>query len=244
MWRRGVLTAALWVLFIMNNQKGGFANPLLRKAAQAAINCTDALSAAFGDKSLWVPEGSIYPQGTAWFDADAPGYNQGNRDKAAALLKQADYNGEPIRILTSVQYHYQFKTAQVIEANLTDAGFKIDLVVTDWATILQRRQKPDQWEAFVTGHGVVPEPSSITVFNPSYPGWWDTPDKHELLDEFTTESDPAKRIPIWKKLQAQFYIDVPTVKVGAGFTTFGASKKLSGYYPGIWPCFWNTSLNA
>ena len=109
---------------------------------------------------------------------EAPGYNQGNTDKAAALLKQASYKGEPIRILTSTQYDYQYKTAQVIEANLTEAGFKIDLVVTDWATILQRRQNPDQWEAFVTGHGVVPEPSSITIFNPSYPGWWDTPDKH------------------------------------------------------------------
>jgi peptide/nickel transport system substrate-binding protein len=240
----GTLTAALWVLFIMNNQKGAMSNPLLRKAAQAAINCTDALSAAFGDRSLWTLEGSIYPKGTAWFDADAPGYNQGNRDKAAALLKQAGYNGEPIRILTSTQYDYQFKTAQVIEANLTDAGFKIDLVVTDWATILQRRQKPDQWEAFVTGHGVVPEPSSITIFNPSYPGWWDTLDKHKLLDAFTTESDPEKRVPLWQKLQAQFYVDVPTVKIGAGFTTFGASKKLSGYYPGIWPAFWNTRLAA
>ena len=84
----------------------------------------------------------------------------------------------------------------------------------------------------MTGHGVVPEPSSITVFNPSYPGWWDTPDKHALLDSFTTESDPVERIPIWQKLQAQFYIDVPTVKVGAGFTTFGASKKIGGYYSG------------
>ena len=138
----------------------------------------------------------------------------------------------------------RYKTAQVIESNLTDAGFKIDLVVTDWATILQRRQNPDQWEAFVTGHGVVPEPSSITVFNPSYPGWWDTPDKHALLDAFTTESDPAKRVPLWHKLQAQFYIDVPTVKIGAGYTTFGASKRMSGYYPGIWPAFWNTKLSA
>jgi peptide/nickel transport system substrate-binding protein len=238
----GTLTAALWVLFIMNNQKGTMSNPLLRRAAQAAINCTDALSAAFGDKPLWRQEGSIYPEGTAWFSADAPGYNQGNRDKAATLLKEARYNGEPIRVLTSTQYDYQFKTAQVIEANLTEAGFKIDLVVTDWATILQRRQKPDQWEAFVTGHGVVPEPSSITIFNPSYPGWWDTPDKHALMDAFTTESDPAKRVPLWHRLQAQFYIDVPTVKIGAGFTTFGASKKIGGYYPGIWPAFWNTRL--
>lgn len=240
----GVLTAPLWVLFIMNTKQGMMSNVLLRRAVQAAVSCTDALGAAFGDKSLWKLEGSIYPEGTAWFDAHAPGYNQGNPEKAAALLKQAGYNHEPIRILTSVQYDYQYKTAQVIEANLSEAGFKIDLVVTDWATILQRRQKPDQWEAFVTGHGVVPEPSSITIFNPSYPGWWDTPDKHALLDDFVTESDPTKRVPLWRKLQAQFYVDVPTVKIGAGYTTFGASKRISGYYPGIWPAFWNTKLSA
>ena len=205
----GVLTAALWVLFIMNTKKGVLSNVLLRRAAQTAINCTDALGAAFGDKSLWTLQGSIYPQGTAWFDAEAPGYNQGNPEKAAALLEagwlqpRTDQNRYQRNSTTT-----RYKTAQVIESNLTDAGFKIDLVVTDWATILQRRQNPDQWEAFVTGHGVVPEPSSITVFNPSYPGWWDTPDKHALLDAFTTESDPAKRVPLWHKLQAQFYTDV------------------------------------
>ncbi len=209
---------------------------------QAAINCSDALAAAFGDPSLWKLQGSIYPPGTAWYDADAPGYNQGNADKAASLLKQAGYNGEPVRVLTSVQYDYQFKIAQVVQANLTDAGFKINLVVTDWATILQRRQNPDLWDAFVTGHGVVPEPSSITVFNPSYPGWWDTPDKHAALDAFTSESDPAKRVPIWHKLQALFYSEVPTVKIGDGYTMYGATKKLAGYYPGIWPAFWNTTL--
>jgi peptide/nickel transport system substrate-binding protein len=240
----GTLTAALWVLFIMNTKQGAMSNILLRRAAQTAINCGDALAAAFGDKSLWTLQGSIYPEGTAWFDPESPGYNQVNTEKAAALLKQAGYKGEPIRILTSTQYDYQYKTAQVIEANLTEAGFKIDLVVTDWATILQRRQVPDQWEAFVTGHGVVPEPSSITIFNPSYPGWWDTPDKHAALQAFVTESDPAKRVPLWRKLQAQFYTDVPSVKIGAGYTTFGASKRMTGYYPGIWPAFWNTKLSV
>jgi len=103
----GVLTAALWVLFIMNNKKGVMSNVAIRRAAQAAINCTDALTAAFADQSLWRLEGSIYPTGTAWFDGDAPGYNQGSTEKAASLLKQSGYNGEPIRILTSTQYDYQ-----------------------------------------------------------------------------------------------------------------------------------------
>jgi peptide/nickel transport system substrate-binding protein len=124
----GTLTAALWVLFIMNTKTGTMSNVLIRRAAQAAINCSDALAAAFGDKSLWTLQGSIYPQSTAWSDPEVPGYNQGNTDKAAALLKQANYKGEPIRILTSTQYDYQYKTAQVIEANLTRPVSKSSLL--------------------------------------------------------------------------------------------------------------------
>ena len=124
----GTLTAALWVLFIMNTKTGTMSNVLIRRAAQAAINCSDALAAAFGDKSLWTLQGSIYPQSTAWFDPEVPGYNQGNTDKAAALLKQANYKGEPIKILTSTQYDYQYKTAQVIEANLTRPVSKSSLL--------------------------------------------------------------------------------------------------------------------
>lgn len=238
----GTLTAANWPLFIMNTRKGIMANVGVRRAVQAAINCADALAAAYGDPSLWKLDGSIYPPGTAWYDPDTPGYNQGNPDKASSLLKQAGYKGETIRILTTTQYDYMFKVGQVVQANLSDAGFKIDLQVTDWATVLQRRQNPDLWDALTTGHGVVPEPSSITIFNPSYPGWWDTPDKRAALQAFTTESDSAKRVILWRKLQALFYSEVPTVKIGDGFTLYGANKKISGYYPGIWPAFWNTTL--
>jgi peptide/nickel transport system substrate-binding protein len=241
---RGVLTAANWPLFIMNTKKGVLSNMAIRQAVQAAINCSDALAAAYSDPTLWKLEGSIYPEGTAWFDPAAPGYNQGNADKAASLLKRSGYKGEPVRVLTSVQYDYQYKIAQVTQADLTDAGFTIDLQVTDWATILQRRQNPDEWDAFVTGHGVVPEPSSITVFNPSYPGWWDTSDKRAALEAFVTESDTTRRVPLWSKLQSLFYAEAPTVKLGAGYTTYGASRKISGYYPGIWPYFLNTKLSS
>ena len=83
----GVLTAALWVLFIMNTKKGVMSNVLLRRAAQAAINCTDALGAAFGDKSLWTLQGSIYPQGTAWFDAGSAGLQPGQSGKGRRVAE-------------------------------------------------------------------------------------------------------------------------------------------------------------
>ncbi|HEX3350888.1 MAG TPA: ABC transporter substrate-binding protein [Acetobacteraceae bacterium] len=238
----GLAKPAGWPLVIMNTKKGLMSNVLLRRAVQAAFNNKDALNAAFGEPPLWQLEGSIYPEGTDWFAPEAPGYNQNDPTKAAALLKQAGYKGEAVRLLTTTQYDYQYKTAQVLQANMGDAGFKVDLQITDWATLLQRRQDENQWDIFTTAHGMVPDPSLITILNPSYPGWWDTPDKRAALDAFVTEPDHAKRIERWKAIQSLFYSEVPTIKVGSYFNTYAASKKLSGYTPGPWPAFWNAKL--
>jgi peptide/nickel transport system substrate-binding protein len=68
-----------------------------------------------------------------------------------------------------------FKIAQVAEANLTEAGFKVDLQVMDWATLLQRRNDASIWEAFVTSRPIFPDPTLFSPFNRNYAGWWDTP---------------------------------------------------------------------
>ena len=80
--------------------------------------------------------------------------------------------------------------------------------------------------------------------NPSYPGWWDSPEKRAALSEFVTETDQAKRGAIWKRIQALFYSEVPTIKLGEWFFLYGISSKMSGYTPVPWPCFWNVSLTS
>ena len=70
--------------------------------------------------------------------------------KAAAMLKAAGYEGRPVRILATMQYDYMYKVAQVAQPNLEEAGFKVDLQVMDWATLLQKRADPANWDIFVT----------------------------------------------------------------------------------------------
>jgi peptide/nickel transport system substrate-binding protein len=49
----------------------------------------------------------------------------------------------------------------------------------DWATLLQRRNDPKLWEAFVTSGPILPDPTLFSPFNPNYAGWWDTPAKRQ-----------------------------------------------------------------
>lgn len=230
-------------LMIMNSRAGAMANQALRQAALAALGPQDMLLAAFGDPSFFALEGSVYAPGTAFYDKDsAKNYNQNNPKKAGEMLKAAGYKGEPIRILTSTQYDFLYKMSLVAQAQLEQAGFKVDLQVLDWATLLQKRGDDKAWEAFFTYHTFVPEPSLITFINPAYPGWWDTPEKHAALTAFNTDMDPVSRKAKWVTLQQLFYTQVPTIKVGEFYNLAASSDKLKGYVPMPWPFFWNAEI--
>ena len=235
----GLNRVPTWPIIMFNTRQGIMTNPVLRLAAQAAIAPADMMAATFSDPSVWKLEGSIFPQGTAWYIPNPVGYNQHNPDKARSLLKQAGYKGEKMRFLASPQYDYMIKVAQVAQANLTDAGFNIDLQVLDWATVLQWRTKPDLWDAFVTGEGGETDPSQVNVFNPDYPGWWDLPDKRKVMNAFVTETDQAKRLDVWKQLHGLFYSEAPSLKIGEFASPFLMAKNLTGYSPMPWPAFWN-----
>jgi peptide/nickel transport system substrate-binding protein len=242
--RQGLVDSPNTSNMIFNTKAGVLSDTWLRRAVRLAIVPSDMLAAAFGDQPLWRLEGSIYPKGTDWYDAETPGYNVHDPDKAKALMKEAGYDGKPIRFLVTTQYDYMFKIGQVAQAQLEDVGFKVDVQVMDWATLLQKRTNPDLWEGFIASHSLVADPTLITIMNPTYPGWWDSTDKRAALDAFVTESDQAKRVAIWKRIQQIFYRDVPTIKLGEFFQLYGVSSKLVGYTPQAWPSFWNVGLTA
>ena len=49
--------------------------------------------------------------------------------------------------------------------------------VMDWATLLDRRARPAEWDVFVTTFGFVPDAVLTLPFSSNYPGWWDTQTK-------------------------------------------------------------------
>ena len=232
-------------LMIFNEHAGPMQNPLVRRAAQAALSCSDMLAAGFGDPAFFDAQGSIYGKGTPYYDeGSVTAYNLNDPAKAGELLKQAGYAKQPIRIMTSQQYDFLYKMSLVAQQNLQDAGFEVDLQVLDWATLLSRRGDEKSWDAFFTYHTFVPEPSLITVMNPSYPGWWDSPAKKAALDAFNGETDPAKRVADWKAIQALFYSEAPSIKVGDFYNLAARSTRVSNYTTVPWPFFWNVGLSA
>ena len=231
-------------VFVFNTAEGATKNLEVRKAIRTALSMEDMLAAAFGSKEFYALDGNIYPAGFVWSsDAGVAGnYNVADPDKAKAAAKAAGYKGEPIRILTSRQYEFHYKMAQVAAEYLKLAGFTVDLQVVDWATLTQRRTDKGLWDIYITHSPFLPEPALIGSLSTSAPGWWDTPARKAAVEAFTTEADPAKRPALWAAVQKVIYDEVPFIKIGDFNALSAQSAKLTGVVPAPWPYFWNVSV--
>jgi peptide/nickel transport system substrate-binding protein len=229
---------------VFNTKEGVLASQPLRRAVQTAVGEGELLAAGFGDNRFFLVEPNFFPKGTPYYSAAGANlYNERNPQLAKDQAAKAGYNGQPIRIMASRQYEFHYNMALVMSEQLKKAGFKTDLQVVDWATLVQRRNDAKLWDVYFTHSGLFPEPMlSPPQLGDGAPGWWDSADKKSALSAFNQETNPAKRGALWGKVQQVVYDEVPFIEVGKFNGLSARSAKLQGYTPAIWPFFWNTSL--
>jgi len=229
---------------VLNTKEGVAANQAIRQAIQIAIGPGEMLAAGFGDTRFFIAEGNHFPKGSPYYStAGADKYNERNAAKAKAAAEKAGYKGEPIRVLTSRQYDFHYNMALLMAEQLKRAGFKPELNVVDWATLVQRRNDSKLWDIYITHSGQFPEPMlSPPQLGDGAPGWWGTPTKQEALAAFNREADPVKRGALWGKVQQIVYDEVPYINVGKFNGLSAKSPALDNYVPATWPFFWNARI--
>ncbi len=242
---KAVLTAPFgFPYLVLNTKQGPLANLQLRQAVETALNNADMLGAGFGDAKFYAAESSHYAKNTPFYStAGTENYGKGDAKKAAAVVAAAKYDGTPIKILTSQQYEFHYRMALVMAENLKAAGFKTDMQVVDWATLIQRRNDPALWDIYITHSAVLPEPTlTPPQLGEGAPGWWSSPGKEAALSAFNAEADPKKRGALWGNVQQVVFNEVPYIRVGNFNSLTARSTKLDGYVAMPWPFFWNTGL--
>jgi len=231
---------------VFNTREGSMAHQPVRRAVQTALGEGEMLAAGFGDTRFFIAEGNHFPKGSPFYSAAGTDrYNERDPKKARAQAEQAGYKGEPVRILTSRQYDFHYNMALIMAEQLKRAGFKAELNVVEWATLLQRRADPKLWDIYITHSGQFPEPMlSPPQLGDGAPGWWTSPAKTAALAALNQEADPAKRGPLWGKVQQVVYDEVPYINVGKFASLSARAPALQNYTPYTYPFFWNTSLQG
>ena len=232
-----------WPMMFLNCREGKMTNIKMRQAVQAALSQEDMMAIAFGEEQFYAVDGALYPEGYFYHSKKGTElYNQYDIEKAKALLKEAGYDGSTVRILTSMQYEFHFKMAQVSAENLREAGMKVELDVVDWATLTQQRADPSKWDLYYTHSPFVPDPFLNNFFNDEYPGWWVDAKKTELADKFNSEPDLKKRAEIFGDIQQLLYDSASSIKIGNFNLLAAKAKSVTGYQASSWPSFWNVSI--
>jgi peptide/nickel transport system substrate-binding protein len=184
-----------WPVFFLNWQSPVMSNLAMREAVQAALDMEPMLQSAYGSADFYSLDPGLMMKQTAWWtDAGGDRYNMNDPDLARQKLEEAGYDGTPIRFMSTQEYGYMYATSTVAVQQMEAVGFVMDHQVIDWATVVERRAKPEEWDMFVTGHGFVPDPSQISYVGQMniYPGWWDSEDSLELASEQPSVVAPTR----------------------------------------------------
>ena len=240
-----VVKPSAWITAAPNHKQGLMTNKKLRQALQAALDMEPIMTGAMGHKAFFRVDGALYfpEQGLFHTQVGVTGYNLRNKDRARALLKEAGYTGQPIRWMTTKEYDYHYNSALVARHQLEEIGFKVDLQVLDWATVVQRRSKPELWDLFTTAITFQPDPALTSNLQCDWPGWWCHEEKERLLAELIRESDPRKRRAVIERIQAVFYEDVGRIKMGDLFIMY-VTRDLRGFESSPFLHFWNAHVRS
>jgi peptide/nickel transport system substrate-binding protein len=235
-----------WAVFVMNTAEGIFTDQLMRKAVQAAVDCEPVMQAGYGDGFFELDPG-IMTTDTVWnSQVGAELYNLGDPDLAQELLDEAGYDGTPIRIMTTQEYMHQYNQAVMLEQQLNDAGFEVDLEVFDWATLTERRNDEGAWDIFTTSFSFRVDPIQLPMLQgTSWPGWWASEEKVELTTRLERETEFEDRYEVLEQIQELFYEEAPQVKIGDSLELSARSPLVQNFTTPtqLQPAFWNIWLD-
>lgn len=202
-----------WDVLLLQDQDPVLANVKVRQAIAHALDLeqiararTEGLTG--GSPSAVDPTSSYYDKQFAEWPAYDPA-------RARALLKEAGYKGEVLKLQTAQRQGGTYETSVLVQAMLQAAGINAQLDVLEWGT---------QFNAYMSGKFQMQGFSYSARFDPSlrfgsligdktktpYSQWSD-PKAIALLDESIVSSDPARRKEIFAELHRMMREQVPAI---------------------------------
>jgi peptide/nickel transport system substrate-binding protein len=221
-----------YTLVGLNTSKPPFDNPKVREAVNYAVNRDEIVAAAqFG---AGVPGGPLSPALKSWaVDVkEFPCYRP-DPAKAQALLKEAGVP-LPVTVTMTVLPRQDIKDiAQVVQAQLNKAGFKVELKTPELGAFIQDWRNSN-FDMFASTNAGSPDPDdyffrtfrtggSTNVFKYSNPA------VDALLDKGRAGMDPAARKADYDAVQKALACDGPIVHLTYGQLFTALRANVTGF---------------
>ncbi len=235
-----------------NHLQPPFNNPAIRRALLGAVDQADFMQAVAGsDRSLWKDDVGFFAATSPLANDAGVSVFEGKRDmsRVKADLAAAGYKGERAVVLVATDLPALQAIGEVGADMLKQAGINVDVVSTDWGSVIQRRASKapiDQggWSVFFTSFFGVDQFTPATHLGlrgngeAGWFGWCNSPQLEQLRDTWFQAPDLAAQKAIAVQIQQQAFQDVPYLPTGEYYQPTAYRKSLSGVLKGL-PLMWN-----
>lgn len=234
-----------YMTIILNKRQGLFTNEKARQAINLAVNKRDAMTAAFSNEKYFdLEHGLLAKSYSNWYnDAGKEAYDQYDPSVAKQLLKEAGYNGEPIRMLTTRDYEDQYQVAIVVQQQLEEIGVNVDLQVYDWPTLFQLKEDDTSHDLHIMGYSPVSDPTKLYFLDSrlNTDGWTNNPKLDGLLDELIIAKTQEEAKEIFTEIQTESWDYMPIIKLGDFRRVALVRKDVEGFNYFEGPTVWDVS---
>jgi peptide/nickel transport system substrate-binding protein len=215
--KRGIIVQSTpglsWGPLLIQTQDPLMSNVKIRRAMAHAIDLDQIAEARTEGLAKGNP--SVVSESSAYFDKQFLEWPKFDPARAAALLKEAGYAGQVIKIQTNKRYTGMYERSVIVQAMLTAAGFKAELEMLDWATQLDNYLKGNfQVQSFGYSARLDPALMYAAVIGDKSKlksAQWDDPAAIEMLAESLQTGDEGKRKELFLKLHKMMADTVPII---------------------------------
>ena len=226
------------IALVFNKKEGIFVNEELRRAAALSFDREELMKSCYGDYG-WTLNSQYMEKETGFWSEKIEDPTYSRDMETARTLLSSNYDGREIKILTSNLSNLE-KIAYAAESELEEAGFKVKVVVTDWAGMMEKRKDSSEWDIFISAFTKVPLPQMKSFLAPTYPGWMESESDAYLsflsIDEEVTIKNAEER---WEEVQKELWEYIPAYIPGHYSTSYAKNKKLQGVIIQDGFYFWN-----
>ena len=229
-----------------------FDNAAVRRAVAMAVDQRDYMRAVAGNEpNGWGACEGVFTCGTPLAnETGSEVLKTRNIDRAREALRASGYNGERVVLISPSDYP-QINALSLVTADIMQRmGMNVDLIATDWGSLVQRRASREPVER--GGWSIIHTTSSgqslaLPVFHlflrangsNAWFGWPDDPEIERLRGAWVASGDASERLTIAQALNRRAMEFMHYVPLGFYWQPSAWRRNVTGVFRAPATVFWN-----
>lgn len=152
------------ITITMNKSEDSVLNdPKWRQIISCCMNSEEILQGSYSTMTDYIPfyaDACYFDQESQWY-TDVSSLQYQDLDKAKELLKEVNYDGTPLVMMTTQAYPELYNATLILQQQLETIGVKVDLQVYDWGTMLTKIADTTAFDLYPMNYPASSNPASI-----------------------------------------------------------------------------------